>query len=46
MSGDKPFDPVTGNSRVPEEDSYNEALPAGVPVEILAAIKQVKDVVA
>ncbi|MDG1643027.1 Colicin-D [Klebsiella huaxiensis] len=42
VPGEKTFDPVTGNGWVPEEDGYNEALPAGVPEEMQAAIKKVK----
>ncbi|EEJ6140776.1 hypothetical protein B5O57_003958, partial [Salmonella enterica subsp. enterica serovar Urbana] len=36
------FDPVTGNGWLPAEDGYTEALPAGVPANIQAAINQVK----
>lgn len=36
------FDPTTGNGWLPEEDGYSEALPAGVPANIQAAINQVK----
>ncbi|EAQ5804259.1 hypothetical protein LC76_25250, partial [Salmonella enterica] len=42
VPGEKPFDPVTGNGWVPEEDGYNEALPAGVPAVVQSAISQVK----
>lgn len=42
VPGEKPFDPVTGNGWVPEVDGYVEALPAGVPTVVQAAINQVK----
>lgn len=42
VPGEKPFDPITGNGWVPEVDGYVEALPAGIPVEVQAAINQVK----
>ncbi|MJG42035.1 colicin-D [Salmonella enterica subsp. salamae] len=42
VPGEKPFDPITGNGWVPEEDGYNEALPAGVPAVVQAAVNQVK----
>ncbi|EJG5924631.1 S-type pyocin domain-containing protein [Salmonella enterica] len=38
------FDPTTGNGWLPDEDGYTEALPAGVSVDVQAAINQVKDV--
>uniref|UniRef100_UPI00112F64D9 colicin-like bacteriocin tRNase domain-containing protein n=1 Tax=Salmonella enterica TaxID=28901 RepID=UPI00112F64D9 len=36
------FDPTTGNGWLPDEDGYSEALPAGVPANVQAAIEQVK----
>ncbi|ELX2845092.1 S-type pyocin domain-containing protein [Salmonella enterica] len=36
------FDPTTGNGWLPAEDGYSEALPAGVPANVQAAIGQVK----
>ncbi|EBV7175651.1 hypothetical protein AVE16_24690 [Salmonella enterica subsp. enterica serovar Thompson] len=36
------FDPTTGNGWLPDEDGYSEALPAGVPANVQAAIGQVK----
>ncbi|HCA3883523.1 TPA: S-type pyocin domain-containing protein [Salmonella enterica] len=36
------FDPVTGNGWLPEEDGYNQDLPAGVPEDVQTAINQVK----
>ncbi|HGA4962732.1 TPA: colicin-like bacteriocin tRNase domain-containing protein [Salmonella enterica subsp. enterica serovar Chester] len=36
------FDPTTGGGWLPAEDGYNEALPAGVPANVQAAISQVK----
>lgn len=36
------FDPTTGNGWLPDEDGYSEALPAGVPANVQAAIGQVR----
>ncbi|ECZ6618963.1 hypothetical protein F8X20_21100 [Salmonella enterica] len=42
VPGEKPFDPITGDGWVPDEDGYSEALPAGVPAEVQNAVNQVK----
>ncbi|WP_053088205.1 colicin-like bacteriocin tRNase domain-containing protein [Klebsiella aerogenes] len=44
VPGEKPFDPITGDGWVPEEDGYNEALPAGVPAVVQDAVNQVKSI--